>query len=255
MLSSPSATRPRLYSARGRTAEAAALIDPVIDEMADPEHYAVHGLRARIDLLRGHLDAAATRLRQIRLTTGGISSIDNAREIAQLTAEVAVWASRPADGLAEVNEALSRYHSADWTIQCGWLLAVGMRACADLAEQGRARRDESATQAVMAAADDLPAWVERMGGNPFVDHPYVATIPAERATWQAERSRLSGASDPDAWQAAADAWAALDCPHRAADADGVTRRLDYSRANRPPRLPRPSATLRPLRMGTSRFRP
>ena len=70
----------------------------------------------------------------------------------------------------------------DWTIQCGWLLVVGMRACADLAEQGRARRDEPATRAALAAADDLVAWVDRMGGTPFTDHPYVATIPAERAT-------------------------------------------------------------------------
>ena len=90
-----------------------------------------------------------------------------------------------------------------------------MRACADLAEQGRARRDEPATQAALAAADDLAAWVDRTGGTPFTDHPYVATIPAARASWDAERSRLAGASDPAAWQAAADAWAALGCPHRA----------------------------------------
>jgi DNA-binding CsgD family transcriptional regulator len=188
----------------------------VIDEMADPEHYAVHGLRARIDLLRGNLEAAAARLRQIKIATGGISSIDDAREIAQLTAEVAVWSRRPADGVAEVKDALARYQSTDWTIQCGWLLAVGMRACADLAEQGRARRDQSATQAALSTVGDLDAWVERMGGNPFVDHPYVATIPAERATWEAERSRLSGIGDPAAWLVAADAWAVLRFPHRAA---------------------------------------
>jgi ATP/maltotriose-dependent transcriptional regulator MalT len=202
--------------AGGRTGEAVALIDPVIDEMADPEHYAVHGLRARIDLLRGNLEAAAARLRQIKIATGGISSIDDAREIAQLTAEVAVWSRRPADGVAEVKDALARYQSTDWTIQCGWLLAVGMRACADLAEQGRARRDQSATQAALSTVGDLDAWVERMGGNPFVDHPYVATIPAERATWEAERSRLSGIGDPAAWLVAADAWAVLRFPHRAA---------------------------------------
>jgi DNA-binding CsgD family transcriptional regulator len=44
----------------------------------------------------------------------------------------------------------------------------------------------------------------------------MATIPAARASWEAEHTRLSGASDPAAWQAVADAWAALDCPHRAA---------------------------------------
>jgi ATP/maltotriose-dependent transcriptional regulator MalT len=200
--------------ARGRTAEAAALIDPLTSQPADRDHYMGHGLRAEIDLLRGDVEAAAARLQRIRSVVGRIGSIDNAGAIAQRTAEVAVWASRPADGLAEVRDALARYQATDWTIQCGWLLVLGMRACADLAGQGRARRDESTTGAALAAADDLAAWVDQMGGIPFTDHPYVATIPAARASWDAERSRLSGAGDSAAWQAAADAWASLGCPHR-----------------------------------------
>jgi ATP/maltotriose-dependent transcriptional regulator MalT len=203
--------------AQGRTTEAAELIDPLTDApLANLDHYAVHELRAEIDLLRGDVEAATARLRQIKSVVGPIGRIEDAGEIAQRTAEVAVWASRPADGIAEVREVLDRFQATDWTIHCGWLLVVGMRACADLAGQGRAHRDEPATRAAVAAADDLAAWVDRMGGNPFVDHPYVATIPAARASWDAERSRLTGASDPAAWQAAADAWDALGCPHRAA---------------------------------------
>jgi ATP/maltotriose-dependent transcriptional regulator MalT len=203
--------------ARGRTAEAAELIDPLTDASpANPDHYMVHGLRAEIDLLRGDVEAAALRLRQVRSVGVWISNIDNAGEIARRTAEVAVWASRPADGLTVVREGLARYQSTDWMIQCGWLLVVGMRACAELADQGRARRDEPATRAAVAAAGDLAAWVDRTGGVSFTDHPYVATIPAARANWEAEHTRLTGASDPAAWQAAADAWGALGCRHRAA---------------------------------------
>jgi DNA-binding CsgD family transcriptional regulator len=98
---------------------------------------------------------------------------------------------------------------------CGRLLAAGMRACADLAEQARARRDEPAANAAAAAADGLASWPGEVGGAPFTGHPLVATIPAERATWYAERTRLSGASDPDAWSAAGKAWQDLGCPHRA----------------------------------------
>src|SRR5690242_11613088 len=90
-----------------------------------------------------------------------------------------------------------------------------MRACADLAEQARARRDDDAASAAQAAADNLASWVDRMAGAPFADHPFVATIPAERATWDAERTRLAGASDPAAWDAAAKVWEGLGCPHLA----------------------------------------
>ena len=54
-----------------------------------------------------------------------------------------------------------------------------------------------------------------MGGAPFTGHPFVAAIPAERATWDAERTRLTGPSDPEAWAVAARAWQDLGCPHRA----------------------------------------
>jgi len=54
-----------------------------------------------------------------------------------------------------------------------------------------------------------------MGGAPFTDHPFVTTIPAQRATWEAERTRLTGASDPAEWGWAAKAWQDLGCPHRA----------------------------------------
>jgi DNA-binding CsgD family transcriptional regulator len=98
---------------------------------------------------------------------------------------------------------------------CGRLLAAGLRACADLAEQARARRDQPAAAAAAAAAGGLAAWAGQAPGAPFADHRFVATIPAERATWDAEQARLAGASDPGAWRAAAQAWQDLDCPHRA----------------------------------------
>ena len=101
----------------------------------------------------------------------------------------------------------------DLTVFCGRLLTAGLRACADLAEQARARRDPCAAAAALAAADGLAEWVEQMGGAPFNDHPLVAPIPAEHATWDAERTRAAGSSDPDAWAAAAEAWQDLGCPH------------------------------------------
>jgi DNA-binding CsgD family transcriptional regulator len=127
-----------------------------------------------------------------------------------------LWAGRPGDALEEVQRALALFKAPDLTIVCGRLLGTGMRACADLAERARARQDHDAVVAALAAAGELVSWVDQMAGAPFTDHPYVAAIPAERASWDAERSRLAGASDPAAWSVAAKTWEGLGCPHRAA---------------------------------------
>ena len=126
-----------------------------------------------------------------------------------------LWAGRPGDALRETRRALALYKVPDLTILSGRLLAAGMRACADLAEQARARRDQAAAADAADAADGLAAWVEQMGGVPFADHPTVATIPAWHATWDAERTRVAGPGDPGAWDGAAKAWQDLNCPHRA----------------------------------------
>jgi DNA-binding CsgD family transcriptional regulator len=173
-------------------------------------------MRAETDLLRGDTGAAERRRQLIDAIPAHTSSVDLARESAQRAAELALWAGRPGDALDEVRQVLPLFKSPDLTILCGRLLGAGMRACADLAEQARARRDTPAAGDAVAAADGLVFWGEQMGGAPFTDHPFVATVPAERATWDAERTRLAGASDPAAWAGAAKAWQDLGCPHRAA---------------------------------------
>jgi len=176
----------------------------------------MHEARAEIDLLlRGDIDAAVGRRQQIDALFGDVRHAEFARESAQRAVELALWAGRPDDALAEVHRVLRVFKTPYLAVFCGRLLAAGMRACADLAEQARARRDEPAAEAAAVAAAGLGSWVDQVGGAPFTDHPLIATIPAERATWDAERTRLAGASDPAVWTAAAVAWQDLGCPHRA----------------------------------------
>jgi ATP/maltotriose-dependent transcriptional regulator MalT len=201
--------------ARGHIGEAAALIDPLTTRPPDRDHWFIHQSRAELDMLRGDMDAAATRQALISDCIGPAPHTEWAREARQRAAELALWAERPRDALDEVRRVLPLFKTPDMTIFCGRLLAAGMRACADLAEQARARRDQPAAEDAVTAADELTSWVEQMGGAPFTGHPFVATIPAERATWDAERTRLAGASDPAAWDEAAKAWQDLGCPHRA----------------------------------------
>jgi DNA-binding CsgD family transcriptional regulator len=195
----------------GRTVEAAALIDPLTSGPVGRDRAYWAQIRAEIDLQRGEPDAALQWLRQIQAE----DTVDFAREQGQCVADVTLWAGRPEEALEEVQWVLKRQTDTDWVVFCGWLLAIGMRACADLAERARARRDDQAVRAALAAADELAGWVKRERDLPFTDHPFVATIPAERATWDAERSRAAGTSDPAAWSVAADQWEALHYRHRA----------------------------------------
>jgi DNA-binding CsgD family transcriptional regulator len=165
--------------------------------------------------LRGDAGAAAARWQLIYALPATTTRADFSYEAAHRAVEASLWTGRAGTALQQTRGALALFTVPDMTIFCGRLLVAGLRACADLAEQGRARRDAPAAASAVAAADGLASWVGQMGGAPFTDHPYVATIPAERATWDAERARLAGPSDPDAWASAAKAWQNLGWPHRA----------------------------------------
>ncbi len=200
---------------QGRTAEAAALVEPLTDETPNADQWLLHLYRTEIDLLRGDVDAAQERQQQLRARIGHIGNFDRSREAAQRIADLALWAGQPGEALEVVRQAVAQVESSEWAIFCGRLLAAGMRACADLAELGRARHDQPAAAAAVAAGDALARSVGQMTTDPFADHPFAAAIAAERATWDAERTRLPGPSDPAAWRTAVKAWEELGWPHRA----------------------------------------
>ena len=142
-------------------------------------------------MLRGDLEAALLRIREVQAITAGQAGWFRAQDYAPLvTAELALWTGRPGEALAEVTRELSSL-SLPFMYVAGSLLIAGMRACADLAEGARARRDEAAQADAVAAAADLASWVDRLEIAPFADRPADVYPPAERATWQAERARLA----------------------------------------------------------------
>ena len=200
----------------GRTAEAAALIDPLTSALPDLHRVYLHLCRTEVDMLRGELEAARGRLRQLQALTAGQVGLFRAESYAPLlTADLALWAGRPGEALEEIFRELPAL-----TIPVMYmgapLLILGMRACADLAETAQARRDEAAAAEAAATAADLMSWIDRLAVSPFTDLPGQVYPPAERASWEAECTRLNGASDPGAWSAAAKTWAGIGRPHRAA---------------------------------------
>jgi DNA-binding NarL/FixJ family response regulator len=96
------------------------------------------------------------------------------------------------------------------------LLNTALRACADLAETARARRDAAGEQAARRSAKELVESHAAMQRDPFAPHPAFATAAAEGATWAGELTRVSGTPGAGVWVAAAAAWASLHRPHRVA---------------------------------------
>ena len=159
-------------------------------------------------------------------------------------------AGRPGDALRETRRALARFQGPDLAVFSGRLLAAGMWACADLAGQARARRDQYAAADAADAADGLAAWVEQMGRVPFTDHPTVATIAAERATWDAERTRVAGPAIPAPGTARPKpgrTWPARTGPPTRG---GGRPRRSWTPGSRPPRRPARCAPPRPPPTGT-----
>ena len=194
---------------------AAALLGPLTDGPAGRDTWLAHVYRAEADLLGGDLAAAAWRQEQIAAILGGVRNADWSREAALRAAELYLWAGRPDQVLPGIRQALAGLKSPGQAIFCGPLLTAGMRACADLAERARARQDDRAGNAALAAGADLADLAGQLPADPFAEHPFAATVPAEHASWKAERARLAGLGDPAVWDAAAKAWEGFGWPHRA----------------------------------------
>ncbi|MGN9910183.1 helix-turn-helix transcriptional regulator [Phytohabitans sp. LJ34] len=200
---------------RGLVDDAAALLSGVLDSGPRLDDWNLHLCQAQIEVCRGAIDTAAARMRAVDalgLTGPRLWVYERQR----LLPRIALWAGDPAMALDRIEHALELLGGRTLEQYCGELFALGARAIADLAETARARRDRAAETAALAAADRLLAALERMRGRPFAEHQFLATIPGDRADWEAELRRARGAGDPDAWVEAAGIWQRLGRPHRRA---------------------------------------
>jgi tetratricopeptide (TPR) repeat protein len=200
---------------RGLVDAAAMLLSDVDDSQPRRDDWNLHLLHAQVEICRGAIDSAVARTRAVDML-GLAGPRMWMYERLRVLPRVAVWAGDPAAALDRVEKALDLLGGCAVELYCGELFALGARAAADLAETARARRDGASEEAAVAAADRLLAALERMRGQPFVDHQFLATVPGDRADWQAELLRVRGVGDPDAWAKAAAIWQQLGRPHRRA---------------------------------------
>jgi DNA-binding CsgD family transcriptional regulator len=126
--------------------------------------------------------------------------------MAAVRAELAIWEDDPADALRAIGHGLNRVHLSvgAGVSRIGPILALGVRAAADLAEGDRRRRrvaDADAARtlgtkhlaAMRSGRDEVAA---RWPAYLRMAEPYVALC-------EAEATRLVGSDDPDAWAEAA----------------------------------------------------
>jgi DNA-binding CsgD family transcriptional regulator len=171
-------------------------------------------VRAMVEACRGELDQAAAHLDMARPHIAHAIDTQLILPFSEADAEVAIGAGRPGDALEAVVAGIARSEPViGGTIKrFGPLYAVGMRAAGDLVAQPDI--DESvAAEARRVARDLMSAMIDvhrQIGadhtGHLRVAEPYLALC-------QAEQTRVLRASDPDAWDAAAQSLARLGGPY------------------------------------------
>ncbi len=134
--------------------------------------------------------------------------------VLQASAEAALLEDRTLDALRDIDDALAEYEGSDETLLVAPLLVVGMQAAANLADNGRAFRDDGRVDEARAAGVRLLARAADLESGP--PGTSTASLRAALATTAAEASRLEGPSDPDRWTTAAEAWDAVPMPYPAA---------------------------------------
>jgi DNA-binding NarL/FixJ family response regulator len=165
-------------------------------------------------MLNGNLNEARDRWADVRRLPPKSLAYQVGSAITE--AELDLWTSRPADAYQRCATLLHRDDVL--ATQEGWsapLLITALRACADMAESARARRNVD----LLRASDQSRTWLTdvRRRADPGTATYFVKlTGETHEVVWQAESSRAEGESSADLWRQVAAAWEGQHRIHRAA---------------------------------------
>jgi len=167
---------------------------------------------AQLIVARGDLQVGWERCEQARLTLESENApLAWSRDLAQVAAEVELWAGRPAAAYELVLNALTLLENTDEDYRAGILVALGLRALGDLAE---AQRDERSRQRQQAQLHELLRLAPRHPDDPLTHRSDFDD--AWSLTERAELGRAEERRDPAQWEQAAAQWDQLDHPLPAA---------------------------------------
>jgi DNA-binding CsgD family transcriptional regulator len=169
-------------------------------------------LAAHIAMVHGDLTTAWERCEQARVAVESETApVSWLRIVLETAAEVELWAGRPHAAYEIVRDGLDLVSGTDDEAHASTLVALGLRALADIAA---VHRDARSRAQVGSARERLSAALVAMTG-----HPAAGTLPDDAALdlWvDAERRRLDGDRAAEVWARSATAWTDLRRPFRSA---------------------------------------
>jgi DNA-binding CsgD family transcriptional regulator/tetratricopeptide (TPR) repeat protein len=196
----------------GRPAEVEQVVaDPGVDAVPPIEGWMLQELWCLVDVCAGRLDDAARRMTGVltRVQTLALRA-ENKRELTATRMRVALWRGEPETAESIARQELTELADTDEHALAADLLVLLARAEADIATQ--APHDKH--------RDTGDPWSQHhlagMAADPFADHPWHRSRPAQKLTFIAEQARRALTNKPHLWAAATAAWAELGMPHKAA---------------------------------------
>ncbi|HYM53466.1 MAG TPA: response regulator transcription factor, partial [Candidatus Dormibacteraeota bacterium] len=191
----------------GRWDEARAALDQArLQAAGGAAEIALNIREAQLQVGRGEFEKAGLQIQVVEALLEGAADVQWIAPAAAAHAELAIWSGDAAGALQVVANALRRVEStfSANVLRIGPLLALGVRAAADLvtgtrrprsgSDLGLARRQGTDHLASMRAIrDDIAV---RWPAHLRVADPYLALC-------EAEASRMGGGSDPEEWATAA----------------------------------------------------
>jgi DNA-binding CsgD family transcriptional regulator len=166
---------------------------------------------ALLDVGQGRHEVAASRLARARPLIERAVEAQLIAPLAEAAAELALWQEDGLRARAEVAAACERVVGGPAYIsRLGPILALGVRAEADVAEQARAQRDDGALATSRDIARGYLETMETLRNDAAARLPnFLSQAEAWLAQCQAEVARLEGDDDPSVWARCASAFGAI----------------------------------------------
>jgi DNA-binding CsgD family transcriptional regulator len=173
----------------------------------------VEELKGRLAMARGRFDEAANHLRPLARLAERTADVQFISPVQASLTELALWQGRP-DDAAEIATAAIRQIDFTPEVRIGELYALGVRAYADVAELGRARRSPDQLRAAIAAGEGVLDAIRGRHADVVATRPVLVELSeAWLLLCEAEGTRLHHVADPDAWLASIHSWERLGRPY------------------------------------------